>query len=198
MLGSGLKSKATAAVGRGRLLSGVRRCVSLVLAVPLLFVSVGPRSEVDAQNARAIQVPTSLFPQTVKAEFRLNYYYDRSGRWTKFSDWIPFKQKKWNPRFLEDFYMLHGLPMGYKPHDLKERIYLLHVALNTRFRHPRHALCKIETSQEYHKYRLLMFMKVNHRRRHAGKRDSPFSFLDRALCRLGFRAGAVREDGVTS
>jgi hypothetical protein len=101
------------------------------------------------------------YPQQPTGELRLNYYYDRSGKWVKFSDWIPFKQKKFQPMFLEDYYLLYGLKMGYNVSEVKENIYFLYSALNSKFRHPRNALCKIQTEQEFHKYRLLMFMEIN-------------------------------------
>lgn len=93
---------------------------------------------------------------------RLNYYYDRSGRWVKFSDWIPFKQHKYEPMFFEDFYELYGLPHHYKTLEVKESIYFLVQALTHKFRHPSKALCKIENEQQYHKYRILMFMQSNY------------------------------------
>jgi len=101
------------------------------------------------------------YPQQPTGELRLNYYYDRTGKWVKFSDWIPFKQKKFQPMFLEDYYLLYGLQMGYNISELKENIYFLYLALNSKFRHPRNSLCKIQTEEEFHKYRLLMFMEIN-------------------------------------
>ncbi|GIX41211.1 MAG: hypothetical protein KatS3mg129_0944 [Leptospiraceae bacterium] len=101
------------------------------------------------------------YPQYPTGELRLNYYYDRTGKWVKFSDWIPFKQKKFKPMFLEDYYLYFGLKMGYNISELKENIYFLYLALNSKFRHPRNSLCKIKTEEEYHKYRLLMFMEIH-------------------------------------
>lgn len=106
-------------------------------------------------------LPDPYYPQKPEGELRLNYYYDRTGRWVKFSDWIPFQQKKYHPRFFEDYYELYGLTQGYRVAELKENIYFLYVARSAPFRHPRNSLCKIETEQQYHKYRKLMFMQVN-------------------------------------
>lgn len=106
-------------------------------------------------------LPDPYYPQQPAGELRLNYYYDRTGRWVKFSDWIPFKQRKFVPIFFEDFYSLYGLPSGYQPGDVKESIALLYAAMGSKFRHPRQALCRINTEDEYHKYRLLMFMESN-------------------------------------
>ncbi len=79
----------------------------------------------------------------------------------KFSDWIPFLQGKFVLRHLEDFYELYGLPLSYDTSALKENIYLLLQALAHKFRHPSRALCAIENSDSYHKYRLMMFMQIH-------------------------------------
>ena len=118
-------------------------------------------SSIFPQSARTRGLPDPYYPQKPKGELRLNYYYDRSGKWVKFSDWIPFQQRKYSPRFFEDFYQLYGLPPNYKTAEVKEGIYYLYQALSHRFRHPEKALCTITTEAEYHKYRLLMTMKVN-------------------------------------
>ena len=132
---------------------------AVLLALPLLILLTG---SLRAQTARKRALPDPYYPQLPQGEFRLNYYYDRTGRWTKFSDWIPFQQKKFVPTHLEDFYQLYGLPHHYKPADIKESIYFLEFALSRKFRHPRNALCKIETEEAYHKYRLLMYMQINY------------------------------------
>lgn len=115
----------------------------------------------NAQTATTRALPDPYYPQRPQGELRLNYYYDRTGRWVKFSDWIPFKQKKWEPMFFEDFYQLYGLPHHYNSPELKESIYFLTMALTHKFRHPRSSLCKIENEEQYHKYRNLMFMQTN-------------------------------------
>ncbi len=66
------------------------------------------------------------------------------------------------PRHLEDFYELYGLPHGYQVQNLKENIYLLNQGLARKFRHPSKSLCKIKTQEEFHKYRLLMFMQIHY------------------------------------
>lgn len=130
------------------------------LSLTLVLISIGTGSlQARSPVSRFLEDP--YYPQQPGGELRLNYYYDRTGRWVKFSDWIPFKQKKYVPMFLEDFYGIYGLPAGYKTGDLKESIYYLYQALNHKFRHPRNALCKIETEEQYHKYRLLMHMHLN-------------------------------------
>ncbi len=111
--------------------------------------------------SQSLTLKDPYYPQYPSGELRLNYYYDRSGQWVKFSDWIPYKQKKFQPMFLEDYYLLFGLKMGYNVSDLKENIYFLYSGLSSKFRHPGKSLCKIQTEEEYHKYRLLMFMEIH-------------------------------------
>lgn len=131
----------------------------IFLFVLFLQLLMGPG--LHARSERSRFVPDPYYPQLPNGELRLNYYYNRSGRWVKFSDWIPYKQHKYEPLFLEDFYQLYGLPYAYRVQDIKESIYFLVQALTHRFRHPRNALCRIQTEEEYHKYRLLMFMRIN-------------------------------------
>ena len=138
-----------------QLLSGF--CSSLIVICIFAFG--------NADSAEAAPVSRTLndpyYPQQPKGELRLNYYYDRTGRWVKFSDWVPFKQKKFVPVFFEDFYSLYGLPPSYKPNDVKESIFYLYASLGSKFKHPHGSLCKIENEDQFHKYRLLMFMETN-------------------------------------
>ncbi|MCB1326467.1 MAG: hypothetical protein H7A21_05985 [Spirochaetales bacterium] len=136
-----------------------RRTLILGFLLPVLaLAAVGPTA---AQTANTRGLPDPYYPQQPQGQLRLNYYYDRSGQWVKFSDWIPFRQNQYEPRFLEDFYQLYGLPHHYNVPEVKESIYFLVQSLTHRFRHPRDALCKIETEEQYHKYRLLMHMHIN-------------------------------------
>ena len=127
----------------------------------LLFILLA----IPMQGGHALPVsrtlPDPYYPQKPEGELRLNYYYDRTGRWVKFSDWIPFQQKKYSPRFFEDYYELYGLSQGYRVAQLKENIYFLFLAQSAPFRHPRNSLCKIETEEQFHKYRNLMFMQAH-------------------------------------
>ena len=101
------------------------------------------------------------YPMQVTGQLKLNYYYDRSGQWVKFSDWIPFQKYKYYPKNLEDFYELYGLPIAYDENNIKRSIFFLDQALSHKFRHPSRSLCKIESEEEFHKYRLLLFMHIN-------------------------------------
>lgn len=140
-------------------LKAMRRFFQFLLVSGILF---GSATMLTAQTARTRALPDPYYPQKMQGGMRLNYYYDRTGRWVKFSDWIPFQQKKYVPVHLEDFYNHYGLPHHYKVAEIKESIYFLHMAMQHKFRHPRHALCKIESEPAYHKYRLLMFMQINY------------------------------------
>lgn len=97
----------------------------------------------------------------VNAQLRLDYYYDQSEMYTKFSDWIPKKLHQWHPTHVEDFFLLYSLRSYYNTQELKRNIFFLETGLKKRFRHPSQALCKITSKPEYHKYRLLIFMHMN-------------------------------------
>ncbi len=133
------------------------------LYIPLLFAACwlapGP-SDLFARRD-PVMLPDPYYPQKPVGELRLNYYYDRTGRWVKFSDWIPNRRHRWEPRYLEEFYQLYGLPPGYNVPEIKESIFFLFTALSARFRHPSQALCTIQTEDEHHRYRNLMFMHIN-------------------------------------
>ena len=101
------------------------------------------------------------FFSTAGAQLRLDYYYDQSGMYTKFSDWIPKRLHQWHPQHVEDFFLLYSLRAHYGEEELRRNIFFLKVALEKRFRHPSQALCKIETKEQYHKYRLLIHMHIN-------------------------------------
>jgi len=94
-------------------------------------------------------------------QLRLDYYYDQSEMFTKFSDWIPKRLHQWEPKHVEDFFLLYSLKQIYQQQELHRNIFFLKIALEKRFRHPRNALCKLENKQQYHKYRLLLFMHIN-------------------------------------
>jgi len=102
-----------------------------------------------------------LLSSGAHAQLRLDYYYDQSEMYTKFSDWIPKRLHQWHPQHVEDFFLLYSLNQIYGEQDLLRNIYFLEIALQKRFRHPSQALAKIETPEEYHKYRLMIFMHIN-------------------------------------
>ncbi len=131
------------------------------LAAVLFLTSLFCGDGLIARSPVSRFLEDSYYPQKPHGELVLNYYYDRTGRWVKFSDWIPFQQKKFQPVFLEDFYAMYSLPMGYRTAELKESIFYLYQGMQHKFRHPRNSLCDIKTEAEFHKYRLLMFMHIN-------------------------------------
>ncbi len=98
---------------------------------------------------------------TLFSQLRLDYYYDQSEMYTKFSDWIPKRLHQWHPKHVEDFFLLYSLKQHYGEQELLKNIYFLQIALKKKFRHPKSALVLVETKQEYHKYRLLIFMHIN-------------------------------------
>ncbi|MBE7411681.1 MAG: hypothetical protein L6Q54_13415 [Leptospiraceae bacterium] len=104
-----------------------------------------------------------LLSSSLKSEVDLdyNYEYEKNGTHTKFSDWIPYKLHKWEPKFLEDFYELYGLKLHYGENELRRDIYFLKIGLKKRFRNPKNALCEIKDENAYYKYRLLVFMHIN-------------------------------------
>ncbi|MEM7182505.1 MAG: hypothetical protein AAF518_16445 [Spirochaetota bacterium] len=93
--------------------------------------------------------------------FSHSYEYNDLSPRTKFSDWVPYRLNKWNPRFLEDYYQLYGLKLYYGENKLRKNIYFLKTGLRSRFRHPKHALCAVKSERGYHKYRLLLTMHLN-------------------------------------
>lgn len=109
-------------------------------------------------NGTWIAAPVSISSET---DIDYNYDYEKKGPYTKFSDWVPYKLHKWEPKFLEDYYELYGLKLHYKENELRRDIFFLKAGLKKRFRHPRNALCRVQNEEEYHKYRLLVFMHMN-------------------------------------
>jgi hypothetical protein len=107
----------------------------------------------------------TLYSYPVESDYRLdlnyNYDYEKDGLKTKFSDWVPYKLNKWNTKFLEDYYELYGLKLHYNENELRKNIYFLKVGLQSRFRHPKNALCPIKDEEYYFKYRLLLTMHLN-------------------------------------
>lgn len=97
---------------------------------------------------------------TAVEDLDYNYEYEKNGPHMKFSDWIPFRLHKWEPRHLEDFYELANFKLHYGEKDLLRNIYFLKSALHLRFRNPRQALCEIKSEDAYYKYRNLMFMHI--------------------------------------
>ena len=84
-------------------------------------------------------------------------------KYVPFSDYIPKVRKHYQtvPHYLEDYYLLYGMKQHYNENSLRKNIAMLQTAMECKFRHPIYALCKIETEDEYYKYRNLMFMHLN-------------------------------------
>src|SRR4030042_56619 len=93
-------------------------------------------------------------------------YFSKKGekdKYVPFSDYIPQIRLHYQtvPHYLEDYYLLYGMQQYYNENSLRKNIARLKTALRCKFRHPSVALVKVETEQEYLKYRNLMFMHIN-------------------------------------
>ncbi len=98
-------------------------------------------------------------------DYQFQYFSDPKSRdkYVPFSDYIPrIRMHNYtHPHFLEDYYQLYGMKLYYNENSLRRNIRMLKIALNSKFRHPINALVKVETEQEYLKYRKIMFMHIN-------------------------------------
>jgi hypothetical protein len=102
-------------------------------------------------------------PFLYSEDYQLHYFKSKKKKYVPFSDYIPKVRLHWNtvPHYLEDYYELYGMKQYYNVNSLRKNIERLKTALNSKFRHPSNALVKVETEQEYLKYRNLMFMHIN-------------------------------------
>lgn len=96
-------------------------------------------------------------------DYQYQYYAGEKDKYVPFSDWIPQYRKHIYtvPHFLEDYYLLYGMKQYYDENSLHRNIEVLKTALECHFRHPSNALVKVESEEEYYKYRNLMFMHIN-------------------------------------
>jgi hypothetical protein len=90
-------------------------------------------------------------------------YFSEKNEYVPFSDYIPKVRMHYYtvPHYLEDYYLLFGMKLYYNENSLRKNIEMLKTSLNCKFRHPSNALVKVETEDEYLKYRKLMFMHIN-------------------------------------
>jgi hypothetical protein len=100
---------------------------------------------------------------TASAENYQYQYFKEKNEHVPFSDYIPKVRTHYKtvPHYVEDFYLLYGKKQYYNENTLRKNIERLKIALACKFRHPSEALVKIETEEEYQKYRNLMFMHIN-------------------------------------
>jgi len=96
-------------------------------------------------------------------DYQYQYFTEEKDKFVPFSDYIPRIRMHQNthPHFLEDYYQLYGMKLYYNENSLRKNIEMLRRGLNSKFRHPSNAIVKVETEQEYLKYRKLMFMHMN-------------------------------------
>ncbi len=96
-------------------------------------------------------------------DYQYQYFTEEKDKYVPFSDYIPKVRLHYKtvPHYLEDYYELYGMKQYYNENSLRMNIARMKTALNCKFRHPSEALVKVETKEEYLKYRRLMFMHIN-------------------------------------
>lgn len=96
-------------------------------------------------------------------DYQYQYFSEEKGEYVPFSDYIPKVRQHFRtvPHYVEDFYELYGMKQYYNENSLRKNITRLEIALTCKFRHPSQALVKIDTEEEYQKYRNLIFMHIN-------------------------------------
>jgi hypothetical protein len=96
-------------------------------------------------------------------DYQYQYFNKEKDKYVPFSDYIPKIRLHYFtvPHYLEDFYQLYGMKQYYNENSLRKNMERLKTALNCKFRHPSEALVKIDSDEEYLKYRRLMFMHIN-------------------------------------
>jgi hypothetical protein len=96
-------------------------------------------------------------------DYQYQYFNKDKDKYVPFSDYIPKIRLHYFtvPHYLEDYYQLYGMKQYYNENSLRKNIDRLKTALNCKFRHPSESLVKIETDEEFLKYRRLMFMHIN-------------------------------------
>lgn len=106
---------------------------------------------------------TAISPDLRGEDYQYQYFNEDKDKYVPFSDYIPrIRMHQYtHPHFLEDYYQLYGMKIYYNENSLRKNIEMLKRGLNSKFRHPINALVKIETEEEYLKYRKLMFMHMN-------------------------------------
>jgi hypothetical protein len=104
----------------------------------------------------------AFFHNAAAEDYQYQYFKEKKA-YTPFSDYIPKVRLHYKvvPHYLEDYYELYGMKQYYNENSLRKNIERMKAALGSRFRHPSEALTKIETEEEYLKYRNLMFMHLN-------------------------------------
>jgi hypothetical protein len=106
-----------------------------------------------------------ILPQTESRseDYQYQYFNKDKDKYVPFSDYIPKVRLHYFtvPHYLEDFYQLYSMKQHYNENSLRKNIDRLKTALNCKFRHPSEALVKVESDEEYLKYRRLMFMHLN-------------------------------------
>jgi hypothetical protein len=104
-----------------------------------------------------------LLPVLLSAENYQYQYFNGDNKYLPFSDYIPEIRLHYKtvPHYVEDFYLLYGMKLYYNENSLRRNIDRMKTAMNCKFRHPSEALVKVDSEDEYLKYRRLMFMHIN-------------------------------------
>jgi hypothetical protein len=107
-----------------------------------------------------------LLSANIHAEdYQFQYFSNKKekDKYVPFSDYIPRIRLHYQtvPHYLEDYYLLYGMKQYYNENSLRKNIERLKTSLLCKFRHPSQALVKVESDQEYFKYRNLMYMHIN-------------------------------------
>jgi hypothetical protein len=126
--------------------------------------------EVFVRTAAIIAIIVSVLVSVRGTGFAQDYQYQYFSSekdkepYVPFSDYNPRSRLHWQvvPHYVEDFYQLYGMKLYYDENSLRENISRLSAALSTKFRHPSQALVKIETEEEYEKYKNLLLMHINY------------------------------------
>jgi len=107
----------------------------------------------------AVTVTASAFGE----DYEYQYFKNKGKKYTPFSDYIPKVRLHYKtvPHYLEDYYELYGMKQYYNENSLRKNIERLKTAMECKFRHPSEAIVRIESEEEYLKYRKLMFMHIN-------------------------------------
>ena len=111
-------------------------------------------------------IMTIMLSSHIQAEdYQYQYFSNKKEKekYIPFSDYIPRIHLHYQtvPHYLEDYYILYGMKQYFNENALRKNIERLKIALQCKFRHPSQALVKLESDQEYFKYRNLMFMHIN-------------------------------------
>jgi hypothetical protein len=108
-------------------------------------------------------IPLFFTSLSTAEDYQYQYFNNEKDKYVPFSDYIPKVRQHYQtvPHYLEDYYELYGMKQYYNENSLRINIKRLKTALSSNFRHPSEAFVKVDSDDEYLKYRRLMFMHIN-------------------------------------